>query len=374
MTTYVDVHALQTVPPSNINRDDTGAPKTAMFGGTTRHRVSSQAWKRAIRKDFNENFDAIKIGTRSRRLPQIIAKKVVDNSGEEWSLDDALEAVKKVFTAAGMKTKTVDRAGNAIEESEYLVFLSSRQIEQIADWIIANPEEKPKKKVVSELFDTNQSIDIALFGRMVADAPDFNVDASSQVAHALGVAPAEQEFDYFTAVDDVTVQEEETGAGMIGTLPMMSSTLYRYATVNADQLAANLADDKEVTGEAIAAFVEAFIRSMPTGKQNTFANRTLPDAVLVAIREDRPISYVNAFEEAIEETGKGIRTEAAARLVKEAQAIEATYDAKPVKSWVIALPDLAEILEPLGETGSRSQVLGQLREALTSLDLGSSEA
>ena len=42
---YVDFHILQTVPPSCINRDDTGSPKTAVYGGVLRARVSSQAWE-----------------------------------------------------------------------------------------------------------------------------------------------------------------------------------------------------------------------------------------------------------------------------------------------------------------------------------------
>lgn len=371
MSLYLDIHALHTLPPSNINRDDTGAPKTATFGGVPRQRVSSQAWKKAIRTDFQEHLDAAKIGLRTKRVVGEIVEemKALDESwkGKEQEAENAAESV---LSTAGIKTtkpkakKDAEEPARSAGETGYLLFLSRRQLRRIAEAIVNARGEKITKKEAQNLVDTEHSVDIAMFGRMVADVPDFNVDAAVQVAHALGVGASEPEFDYFTAVDDAAAQAEETGAGMIGTIQMMSSTLYRYATVDLDSLEENLGT-REAAIEAAEAFVSAFISSMPTGKQNTFANRTLPEAVVVSLREDRPVSWVNAFEipvPAVAESGR--REEAARKLAEEARNIDAMYDVRPVASWVMAMPSLAQQLKGLGEDVNRTQLLEHLHGTL----------
>lgn len=369
MSRYIDVHALHTLPPSNINRDDTGAPKTATFGGVIRQRVSSQAWKRAIRHDFPNHLDASKLGIRTKRVADRVIAKVLElapDMGEEA----AKAAVVGAFASAGIKL-TEPKAKKGQEnsthgpETGYLLFLSAHQIRRLAEAVVAAGGEKLTKKEAAAILDTDHSVDIALFGRMVAEAPDYNVDAAVQVAHAIGVHASEPEFDYFTAVDDAVAEAEETGAGMIGTVEMMSSTLYRYATVNMDGLTRNLGDDAAAV-EAALAFVRGFVLSMPTGKQNTFANRTLPDVVVVTVRDDRPVSYVNAFETPVE-TGqdRGRRYEAARRMAEEAASIEAAYGMTPVRSLVLAVGPLAEAVTGMGEPVGQEELLAQLRELLT---------
>lgn len=369
MSLYLDVHALHTLPPSNINRDDTGAPKTATFGGVPRQRVSSQAWKKAIRTDFEQHLDRRKLGLRTKRVVEAIASQI-QSLDPTWSTEEAEKAAEEILAAGGIKTAKPKTKKDSAEpartagETGYLLFLSHRQIERIAEAAVNARGTKLSKKEVKELVDTEHSVDIAAFGRMVADAPDYNVDAAVQVAHAIGVAASEPEFDYFTAVDDAAAAAEESGAGMIGTVQMMSSTLYRYATVDLNGLHTNLGT-KEAAVEAAAAFLSAFISSMPTGKQNTFANRTLPEAVVVSLRSDRPVSWVNAFETPVTVTGEqGRRTEAARALAEEAQAIDAVYDVAPVSSWVLALPTLAGELSGLGESVNRTQLLEAVRSAL----------
>lgn len=367
MPLYIDIHALHTVPPSNINRDDTGAPKTATFGGVIRQRVSSQAWKRAIRKDFQQHLEPEQLGWRTKR----IVEKAVEEINEiapDWERQRAVEGVVNVLQAAGIKPTTPKRksedSADPFPEATYLLFLSAHQIRRMAQHVVENDGTKPSKKVAASLLDQDHSVDIAMFGRMVADAPDYNVDAAVQVAHALGVGPAEPEFDYYTAVDDAVEEAEETGAGMIGTVQMMSSTLYRYATVNLEQLNENLAS-KEASTKAVAAFVQSFITSMPTGKQNSYANRTMPEAVIVSVRDDRPISWVNAFEEPVEATAnRSRRQEAAARLAEEAMSITETYSAPAVHAWVLALPDLRETLQGIGDSATKDQLIEQLTAAL----------
>lgn len=374
MTTFVDIHALQTLPPSNINRDDTGSPKSAFFGGVQRQRVSSQAWKSAIRRDFELHLDRSKLGVRTRLIADKVVARILDLASE-FDADAAEEAVKQAFTAVknpkNKKYVKLERQEGEKRISDRAVssaalFLSNQQIDKLAQAIIEANGEKIPPKQVQEILNTEHGIEIALFGRMLADAPDFNVDAACQVAHALSVHGTEPDFDYYTAVDDVVRSAgDSTGASMIGTIEMASSTLYRYANINLDALITNLGDTS-ASVEATLAFVRAFVGSMPTGKQNSFAARTLPDAVIVTVRNDRPISYVNAFEKAITEV-EGRRVVAARALASEAKNIEEAYGYEPVASYVLALGDLKEELAGLGESVSLKGLLESLEAQLTAL-------
>lgn len=373
MTTFIDIHALQTLPPSNINRDDTGSPKSAFFGGVQRQRVSSQAWKSVIRRDFEEHLDRSKLGVRTRLVADKVVARILDLA-PEFDADAAEKAVVQAFTAVGTPKKHVKLERQEGEKrisdravSGAALFLSNQQIDKLAQAIIEANGEKIPPKQVKEMLNTEHGIEIALFGRMLADAPDFNVDAACQVAHALSVHGSEPDFDYYTAVDDVVrTSDDSTGASMIGTVEMASSTLYRYANINLDALTTNLGE-ASASVEATLAFVRAFVSSMPSGKQNSFAARTLPDAVIVTVRNDRPISYVNAFEKAITEV-EGRRVAAARALASEAKNIEEAYGYEPVASYVLALGnDLKEELAGLGESVSLMSLLESLEAQLTAL-------
>jgi CRISPR system Cascade subunit CasC len=343
--TYIDVHVLQTVPPSNLNRDDTGSPKTAFFGGVRRARVSSQAWKRAARKAFAEQLDPGSLGVRSRRVVELIADEIrrADSAVDEAA---AMSLAEQVLAKVGVKLKPA-RKKEAPQESGFLLFLSRRQIENLAAAALAARDGGSYPDDVKKLADREHSVDIALFGRMVADQTDLNVDAACQVAHALSVHAVEDESDYFTAVDDhkAADAEEDAGAGMIGTVEFNSSTLYRYATVDLAALSRNLGD-AAAARRAVEVFLDCFVTSMPTGKQNTFANRTLPDAVLVQVRDDQPVSYVGAFEEAIVSRDGRVRR-AVERLASHAGELATAYGLKPVATFVAG--PAAGGLEPLGE-------------------------
>ena len=378
MTLIIDIHALQTVPPSLINRDDTGAPKTAVFGGVPRQRVSSQAWKRAIRNFFEHVAGAESIGKRSRNLPEVIIKKAMEFS-PEMSEDDAVAGLKKLFKATGSKDgisledpkKTEDEVegdAHSYPTTKALLFLSPQQIERAARAIVEKGDEKFTKSEAQDILDTAHSIDMAMFGRMLADVPTYNIDAAVQVAHAIGVHESEPEFDYFTAVDDVTEDWEEPGAAMIGTVQMMSSTLYRCASVNVEALAENLGD-VEAARQASALFVRAFIESMPTGKQNTFANNTLPELVYVAVRDTRSVSLVNAFEEPVA-CERGSRVQAAVEvLANEETAIEDAYGMKPLAAFVVDPKDYAAKLEDIAHKVTVPELTSLIVEVLASQEV-----
>ena len=324
--TYFDIHVLQTVPPSNINRDDSGSPKTAVYGGVRRARVSSQAWKRAVRKAFEADpATRPEAGTRTRRLPQVIADELARRVPE---LAPHKDLAGLAATNAMFKLDLKKRGDNKRPESEYLLFLGRRQLDQVverlaaatSDLVAAGDEAKAVADVVARLGLADLGVTghpgaVALFGRMVADAPDVNVDAACQVAHAISTHAVETEFDYFTAVDD-ELGDAETGAGMIGTIEFNSATLYRYATVDLEELATNLDDDRDRALDLAVAFGRAFALSMPTGKQNTFANHTRPDFAMVAVRGDQPVNLVGAYERPVLPRQNGLMVESVAALLR----------------------------------------------------------
>ena len=297
---YVDVHILQDLPPSNINRDDNGTPKQAVYGGVNRLRVSSQAWKRATRLSFQDGADKATTGVRTRRLAALIEDALRERGlGDQ----DAQRLAASAVTAFGIK------AGKKAEDLSYLLFFGRGQLASIADALVAGaaewsqtPGPELDKQVatigVREILGVGHPLDVALFGRMVADLPDLNVDAAVQVAHAISTHAAQTQFDYFTAVDDEQ-EKDETGAGMIGTVEFNSATLYRFATIAVPQLAATLGD-RAAAVDGVTRFIDAFARSMPTGHQNSFGNRTRPSFLAVVIREDQPVNLVSAFEKPVQ--------------------------------------------------------------------------
>jgi len=288
---YVDVHVLQTVPPSCVNRDDTGSPKTAIYGGAVRARVSSQSWKKAMRDMFKDIFPTQKLGVRTK----LIVKMVSDAISQQGGPPNSEEMAVQILNNAGLKIKSAEKGTDA------LFFISYAQANALAKLALEDPDtikakvNRNTKNKIQAALRQSPGVDIALFGRMVADDPSLNTDACAQVAHSISTHRVSNEYDYFTAVDDLS-PEDSAGAGHIGTVEFNSSTLYRYATVAVHQLYREL---KEDTAKAVQGFVRAFVCSMPTGKQNTFANRTLPDALLVTLRTDQPINLVGAFEKPV---------------------------------------------------------------------------
>ncbi|GAA1943267.1 type I-E CRISPR-associated protein Cas7/Cse4/CasC [Kitasatospora viridis] len=371
--TILDIHILQTVPPSNVNRDDTGSPKTAVYGGVRRSRVSSQAWKRATRQAFAQLLDPSELGVRTKKVAEALAERIAALHPTTEAPEALALAAETITAATGArivpptrKSKAAnDGAPDPAPESSYLMFLSARQLDGLAEFAVEALasgdrttflKDKANRARARELADTRHSVDIALFGRMVADATDINVDAAAQVAHAIGVHAVEIESDYYTAVDDRN-SEAEPGAGMIGIVDFNSSTLYRYAAVDVDQLYRNLSagpgtDEQagKAVRRAVEAFVEGFVASIPTGKINTFANHTLPDAVIVKLRSARPISFVGAFERPVPADQSGGHVAAACRkLAAFVPRIEKAYGAEATgASWVLLVGDGTAPLAELG--------------------------
>ena len=343
---YVDFHVIQTVPPSCLNRDDTGSPKTAVYGGVKRARVSSQAWKHAMRMMFREYFDESQLGIRTKKIIDRVADEITAKD-PSLSKERSIELAEKIINTANVKYK--------YGEEKTLFFMGKKQAENLADLVLGNPDAT--KKEAQAALNEGHGVDIALFGRMVADDPSLNAEASAQVAHSISTHKVENEYDYFTAADDCSA-EDNAGAGMLGTVEFNSSTLYRYATVAAHELFNQLGRDKGALAKAVSEFARAFITSMPTGKQNTFANRTLPDAVMVTIRNDQPVNLVGAFEEPVK--GEGFAKKSILKLTDYSMLVYGDYCGFPVKSFVIGdglsamgdKTDLKGLIEALGKSAA----------------------
>ena len=367
MSTYVDIHVIQNLPPSCVNRDDSGSPKSAVYGGVRRLRVSSQSWKRATRLYFNDLLDAKDVGVRTKRVVEVLAERITEDAPE--LAGDAAALAEGVFKAARIKLSPPRGKKDAPQESGYLLFLSTSQIARLAELAIvsAHSGEALDAKTVKKIVKEAHAVDIALFGRMVADDTDLNINAACQVAHAISTHAAENEYDFFTAVDDEKSrsEEEDAGAGMMGTIEFSSATMYRYATINVDLLRHNLGDN-EATLKALEVFIKGFCLSMPTGKQNTFANRTIPETVVVTVREDQPVSLVGAFEEAVPaDASRGYAGRSVDALAHHARTIEDNYGLTPLRSLVVALAD-SDAVSALGERLPFKDLPGQVREIVAS--------
>ena len=309
MSLFLEFHLIQNFAPSNLNRDDTGAPKDAFFGGYRRARVSSQCFKRAIRLSANEHglIDPQFQGVRTQKLFKLLTERLAARGRGE-----AQGRIEVALNAAGLKLKEDNK-------TEYLLFLGDAEIAGLAelidqywDELASTPpsgEKKGKKeakasappevvKKAKSLLNGGKAVDVSLFGRMLADLPEVNQDAACQVAHAISTHRVEREFDYFTAVDDKG-DADETGAGMIGQLEFNSATFYRYAVIDANKLLNNLKNDKDLALSAVEAFAQAVARAIPTGKQNTFAAHNPPSFVGVVLRNGGPLNLANAFEKPI---------------------------------------------------------------------------
>jgi len=353
MRLFVDMHVLQSVPPSCLNRDDTGSPKTAVYGGARRARVSSQSWKRAMRLMFQEYFDESELGFRTKHVLDLVVKEILKKA-PDYGQEAAETKAKAVLEKAGIKLSKKKE-----KEAEALFFISAQQARNLADVALDNIDDKEIKKALKE----GNSVDLALFGRMVASDPSINCDATAQVAHAISTHKVENEYDFFTAVDDraADVEQDHAGGGHLGTVEFNSSTLYRFATVmiyntnakgEALGLYKELSKSPEALEKAVREFVRAFICAIPTGKQNTFAAHTVPSAVLVTIRTDRPLNLVGAFEKPI--SGEGLAESSAKALEDYAKMAYDDFCTSPAQSYVVGqyLTELGERL-PLEEMLTR---------------------
>jgi CRISPR system Cascade subunit CasC len=272
-------------------------------------------------------------------------------------VEDELKKLGYAGDAEKVATEALKNAGIKLgkdNKSDALFFMSRCQARELAKLVNSGENDK---KVYQKVLVASPSIDIALFGRMVASDPSLNFDAASQVAHSISTHEVSTEYDYFTAVDDLA-REDNAGAGHLGTVEFNSSTLYRYATVNVRELEKNLGDDAI---QAVHGFVKAFLLSMPTGKQNTFANRTAPDFAYITLRSDQPLNLAGAFEKPVYTRQEGYLDKSVLALKNYANRTYGAFVAKPDSAYCIGLNE-----NELGANVSLSELLALLEKDINS--------
>lgn len=315
MARFIQLHALTIYAPSNLNRDDTGRPKTANFGGANRLRISSQALKRAIRTS-----DAFKArlkdhrGERTQRLGEEIRAHLVEKGVSPEKAKDVARAVAGIF---GKIKDAKDKNPTYIEQLAFISPEERKAASDLADRFAAGEPIPDKADALVDvvLAKTDTAADIAMFGRMVASAPDFNREAAVQVAHAITTHRVEVEDDFYTAVDDLKRPAEDAGAGFIGELGFGSGVFYLYSCIDRDLLEKNLGGDTRLASEAIAAFVEGLATSSPTGKQASFASRARASYLRVEKGNQQPRSLAAAFFKPVK--GEDILKDSIARIEDE---------------------------------------------------------
>lgn len=301
MTKFIQAHVLTVYAPSNLNRDDTGRPKCAQFGGVNRLRISSQALKRAIRTSevFKERVGNNR-GERTQRLGEVIRKHLADKNVEAEKATSIAQEIAGVFGKI-KDAKAKDKEGRDISTYiEQLAFVSADERAEALAWAdrLAAGESlpgKPQDRVAALLKDADGATDIAMFGRMLADNPEFNREAAVQIAHAITTHRVDVEDDFYTAVDDLKRPAEDAGAGFIGELGFGSGVFYVYVCIDRELLKKNLAGDEALTQQSIAALIEGLATSSPTGKQASFGSRARASYMRIEKGTQQPRSLAAAF-------------------------------------------------------------------------------
>ncbi len=287
-TTFVQLHFLTPYAPSNLNRDDLGRPKTALFGGSQRLRVSSQSLKRAWRtSDVFAAELSEHLGTRTKRFGELVLPILTKGLGEKQASKVASQ-LAEVFGA-------VKDSGLRTEQLAHISPDEKRELESLAAKLSEEKRAPTDEELQGLLGMSGGAADIALFGRMLAAKTKFNVEAACQVAHAISIHKVALEDDYFTAVDDLKGAEEDAGAGHVGTQEFASAVLYHYVCVDRALLTENLGGDESLVARTLRALGEACLTVAPNGKQNSFAARSRAHFALAEKGPAQPRSLASAF-------------------------------------------------------------------------------
>ncbi len=392
---FVEIHVLQNFALSNLNRDDTGAPKDCEFGGYRRARISSQCLKRSVRTYFREQalLSPENLSVRTKHLVQELASRL---TAQGRAAAEAQRVARGAMESISLKVKDKDK-------SEYLLFIGNSELAALAeicgrhwDQLLAigtaqegkaadevavttesgkkkgkkEPESPESKQVSQDLLaclDGGEAADLALFGRMIANKPEKNVDAAAQVAHAISTNRVAMEFDFYTAVDDIPDYDPEAGqgAGMMGTVQYNSSCYYRYANLDLRELLGNLAGKEYLARSAVKAFVEANILTVPSGKQTGSAAQNPPSFVMVVIRKSGLWSLANAFAKPVRPDAEGDLVQNSIKVLLDYwNKLETVYGGESIQyKGAICLEDV-----PLGNLSREKNLASLLGQAAQKLE------
>lgn len=333
---HLELHILQSVPVSCLNRDDLNSPKTAYFGGVQRARVSSQCWKRAVRESAKELMPDRFGGVRTRLILEPLREEL--RKAGLTKEEDLAKALEEMVEALNNKIE-----GDRVKT---LVFLSPSELARAAREYVANKgkdkvAEKAWKAAVAE--SLRDAVDIALFGRMVADNADLTVEGAAMFSHAISTHRVSNEIDFYTAVDEWKRENRDMdiGAGMMGTLEFASATFYRFVALNLDLLA-----DGDHLGSlgleerkrAVRVFVQSVLMAMPKARKNAMNANTLPGYAMAVVRDKgHPVQLVNAFEKPVRAGEKGLLQSSVEAMKEEYERLKRTWGLD--ERLCVAIPD-----------------------------------
>jgi CRISPR system Cascade subunit CasC len=301
----IELHILQSFPVSCLNRDDVGSPKTATFGGVPRARLSSQCLKRAIREYAQDHLpDARFHGERTKLIVKPLAEALKKHGvgDDKTAMEHATNVADKLAKLDAKSTKDPDTV-----QVGTLTFLAPSEIDsigrQVAELLKNNPTSKDYEKRLDQFCKASglmDGADIALFGRMAASMPSLTLEGAAMFSHALSTHRADNDLDFFSAVDDRKPKDDDAGAGMIGTLEFTSAVYYRYAAVNLDLLKDHDHLGRLTHGErckVVNAFIRATLRAVPGARKNSMNANVAPAFVLGTFKNaGQPLQLINAFE------------------------------------------------------------------------------
>lgn len=325
----IELHILQSFPVSCLNRDDVGSPKTAVFGGVNRARLSSQSLKRAIREFAQDNLPGARFGGQRTKL---IVQPLADALKKHGVADEKV--------AADHAANIADKLAKLDAKAEppqvgTLTFLAPSEIDsiaqQVAELLKTNPKSKDYEKHLDKYCKAAgllDGADIAIFGRMAASLPSLTLEGAAMFSHALSTHKADNDLDFYSAVDDRKPKDDDAGAGMIGTLEFSSAVYYRYAALNldlladADHLAKLTVDERK---QVVDAFIRATLQAVPGARKNSMNAHTLPGLVLGTYKSaGQPVQLINAFEEPVRPKS-GLLAESIAKLQAHHEALKNTW-------------------------------------------------
>lgn len=348
MSTFIQLHLLTSYPPSNLNRDDLGRPKTVVMGGRNRLRISSQSLKRAWRtSDLIATAMNGHIGTRTKKIgKEMILAELPPDSPEagHWA-EDTLRVYGEPDEEPGTLSQLVfispaEEAALKDFTRAVKAFLSGsedngiiKQVSLLHEGRAKKNKEDERSKITKQIVSilrkhllidkVTSAFDIAMFGRMLASSPGYDIEAAVQVAHAVTVHEAAVEDDYFTAVDDLNNGDENSGAAHIGETEFAAGLFYLYLCINRDLLVKNLGDDRDLAYRALSALTEVACKVAPTGKQNSFASRAYASYLLAERGEQQPRSLSVAFLKPVR--GEDILAKAIAAIEETRSKMESIY-------------------------------------------------
>lgn len=361
----IELHILQSFPVTCLNRDDLGAPKSAVFGGAQRARVSSQSWKRAIRKKAKEDQPELFAGQRTRYILSALKDSFMEKGQDEKNAavlaEKIADALGKLDSAEKGNVKTllffskgeINNVADAMLELDFAQYVeiilneaSEEQEIKKADDALSKPAKKAAKSLKNSAKDT---ADIAIFGRMVADDHTLMLEGAGLFSHAISTHRVSSEIDFFSAVDDAKPEDAE-GAGHIGTLEFNSACYYRYIGLNLDLL-----KDKDHLGHfegeefdsVVKTFLKAAVIAVPEARKNSMSGFTLPSCVLGLRREGQPLSLANAFETPVKSSTGGFINPSIEKMNEHLKELKKTYSLSTCKEINLPEMDLAELISGL---------------------------